>query len=181
MHNNDKDDNKVSGINCGMCMVFVERFFTNGVTPTVKDYVLAHLLTCPECAKAYEEYAEKIGLHNFKLVDFSIEFVKDRDKYANQKNIKKTSEVLNKMGYDIKMEIRSHKWTDAASKMDIEKLMQLKFFRDLSQEEITYNEKDINEYYKYGKHLTLKLAKRVDHLEECLLKEYKGEHEQCED
>lgn len=159
-----------SKINCSMCLTFVKPFFSNDLSPTVRDHVLAHLLACPNCAKKFVSYAKEIGLKQWKVVDAAMDFITKKDKYHNARNLIHTQEELSHLGLDKEMEIRSKVWTRAANMMDMEKLMQMKSFRDLMQEDVTYRQDEMLDYYEFGKFLALKLAQKVDHLEECYLK-----------
>ena len=66
--------------------------------------------------------------------------------------------------------VLSKPWTRAANKFEVEKLMNMRAFRDLALE---YNSPTGIDYSEFIKYMSLKYAKRIDHLEECLLKEVK--------
>ena len=80
-------------------------------------------------------------------------------------------ELKDKQRKDI---ILSKPWTFAASNFDINKLMGMRVFHDLCLE---YDSPTGQDHTEFVKHIVLKNAKRIYHLEECLLKEEESKHE----
>ena len=44
---------------CNMICTFVSGYFERSVNDTIKSHILKHLLTCNDCRKKYEMYANK--------------------------------------------------------------------------------------------------------------------------
>lgn len=156
---------------CDMVLSLKKIFFGTGLNVFVEDEVLRHLLTCKKCRTAYTEYAKEVGYKKFNIINYSIQFVE------NNKDFKasKTREYLSEVKGNKKFRVLSRPWTRAANNFDIYKLMSLKAFRDLSLE---YNSPTGMDYSDFVKYMSLKIAKRIDHLEECLIKTEELEKEE---
>lgn len=156
---------------CAQVMSFKRVFFGTGVNANIEDKILKHLLTCKKCRLEFNAYAREVGYKKFDLIKYSISFVEDNKWMADSQ----TREYLSEVHENKEMRVLSKPWTRAANQFDISKLMNLKVFRDLSME---YNSPTGMDYSDFIKYLSLKLAKKIDHLEECLLKEVPLKEEQ---
>lgn len=151
---------------CSMVLSMKKMFFGTGVNKYVEDNIIRHLLTCKECRKAYSEYAKEVGYDKFNLITYAIHFCEGNTDMLDSK----TREYLSEVKDNKVTRIRSQQWTRAANDFDIHRLMNMKAFRDLS---IEYNSPTGMDYSEFMKFMALKYGKRIDHLEECLLKELK--------
>lgn len=147
---------------CSMVLSMKKIFFGTGVNVWVEDNIIRHLLTCKSCRDIYTQYAKEVGYKNFNLIKYAIRFAQ-QNKDLNLK----TMEYLQETKDGKKGRVLSRMWTRAANDYDIDRLMNLKAFRDLCFE---YNSPTGMDYSDFMKYVVLKIAKRVDHLEECLLK-----------
>lgn len=147
---------------CSMVLSMKKVFFGTGVNMWVEDGIIRHLLTCQKCRDIYTQYAKEVGYKNFNLIKYAIKFAEQNKQY----NLK-TIEYLNETKENKKFRVHSRLWTRAASDFNLNKLMNMKAFRDLSME---YNSPTGLDYSDFMKYVIFKIAKRVDHLEECLLK-----------
>ena len=165
MANDDQYIEKIKALNfsCNMVLSMKKIFFGTGLNVYVEDSVIAHLLQCRKCREIYTAYAKEIGYTKFNIIKYAIQFVE------HNKNIKesKTRDFLSEAQDNKKTRILSRPWTRAANNFDISRLMNIKAFRDLSEE---YNSPTGMDYSDFMKYVILKIAKQIDHLEECLLK-----------
>lgn len=164
-------------INCSTCLALVSLFYSGAMSATVREAIIYHLLKCDKCLDKYESYE-----HNHP--EFKDVNVKSVIK-SLRKNLQVSKDFTDSLASGIEImssftqdsntdgiDFNPTKWQDAASKFDIETLMNLKFFRDLI---MSYEYKksiediDYSEFYKY---MASKIGKRVDLLEACLRKEY---------
>lgn len=148
---------------CSMVLSLKKQFFGTGLNKYIEDNVIRHLLTCKECRRIYSDYAKEVGYKKFNLITYAIKFCEHNKDFSSSK----TREYLSEVQDNKTVRIHSRLWTRAAVNFDIEKLMNMRAFRDLSRE---YNSPTGLDYSEFIKHVTLKIAKRIDHLEECLLK-----------
>lgn len=160
----DKYKEKIANLDfsCSMVLSMKKIFFGTGLNMWVEDNVLRHLLTCKKCREIYNQYAKEVGYKNFNLIKYCIKFSEQHKGYQL-----KTTEYLSETKDNKVYRIHSHLWTRAASNFDIDKLMNMRAFRDLAME---YNSPTGMDYSDFMKYIALKIAKRIDHLEECLLK-----------
>lgn len=161
-------------INCPMCKSFIKEFFTHAISLTVRDLVIAHILGCPSCEDEYIMYSVNIGLTGWDIK-------KEADKLImlcgeHPEKCKHTREALEKIQDKKVTEIRHDYYTRAANNWDVGKLMRLKAFADLLDNNLgdkDYSELDeklADNRMDFWKHEALKIAKHIDHLEECLAK-----------
>lgn len=156
--------------NCDLVLSLKKIFFSTGINKYVEDNLLHHLFICPKCRKAYSAYAKEIGFKNWSLPKYAVNFVLRHKDIVDSKT-KSYLELKDKQGKDV---ILTKPWTFAASNFDINKLMGMRVFHDLCLE---YNSPTGQDHTEFVKHIVLKNAKRIDHLEECLLKEEESKHE----
>jgi hypothetical protein len=145
---------------CNMVLSMKKIFFGTGLNVYVEDRIIRHLLTCAKCRELYKAYAKEVGFNNFHLITYAINFC-ERNKSLNLE----TSDYLTEVKNNKVTRILSRQWTRAASNFDINKLMNMKAFRDLSSE---YNSPTGLDYTDFMKFVAIKIAKKIDHLEECL-------------
>ena len=128
-------------INCPMCKSFVKEFFTHAISLTVRE--------ADKLIMSCGEHPEKC---------------------------KHTREALEKIQDKKVTEIRHGYYTRAANNWDVGKLMRLKAFADLLDNNLgdkDYSELDeklADNRMDFWKHEAVKIAKHIDHLEECLAK-----------
>jgi len=150
---------------CPMVLSMIKVFFGTGVNVYVEDNIIRHLLTCKKCREIYSQYAKEVGYTKFNLITYAIKFA-DQNKWMHNM---KTREYLEEVQENKESRVLSRVWTRAANDFDINKLMNMKAFRDLSLE---LNDKGLQgtDYSDFVKYMATKYAKHIDHLEECLLK-----------
>lgn len=148
---------------CDMVLSMKKLFFGTGVNMYVEDAIIRHLLTCSKCREIYTKYAKEVGYSKFDVIKYAIQFVNRNKELKNSQTMEYLSETMDNK----KFRVLSSQWTRAANTFDIDKLMNLKAFRDLCFE---YNSNTGMDYSDFMKYVILKLAKRIDHLECCLLK-----------
>lgn len=162
----------MGSINCTMCQSFCKPFFTGSIKSNkVKDYIYAHLLTCTECLRYYKTMARNLGL-TFRLKNEVIVFV--RGLPAEIKNESKSREILREMGINCLKNPRHKRYTDAAEKMNIQVLTELKSMEDILQERYEFSigsseklSKEIESVRLYAQFLATKICKTIDYLEDC--------------
>lgn len=148
---------------CDMVLSHRKQFFSIGLNRNVEDKIIAHCLTCPKCKKEYEKYAKDLGYKNFNVTRYALSFAtRNKDMEDSETII-----FLNQLNDETDLRVLNNQWTEAAKDFNIEYLMNLKMFRDLMLEYKSPTKEDYSEFFKY---ITLKNAKYIDHLEQCLLK-----------
>lgn len=152
-------------LSCSTVLSMKKIFFGIGVNKYIEDNILRHLLTCEKCRKAYSSYAREVGYTKFNLITYAIRFCENNKDMSNSK----TKEYLSEVQEGKEARILSKHWTRAAKDFDIDKLMNMKAFRDLSIELDSKGCQDLD-YSDFVKFMATKYAKHIDHLEECLLK-----------
>ena len=155
-------------LSCSLTLSFKKIFFGTGVNKYVEDKILAHLFTCQKCREAYIKYAKEIGYKNFNLIKYAMSFIESNPEFVESE----TREFINQTRGEKVIRILSKPWTRAANNFNITKLMNMKAFRDLANE---YDSPTGLDYSQFMKYVILRIAKHVDHLEECLLKEIETE------
>lgn len=133
---------------CDLVMSLRWAFFGTGVNKPAEKKIIKHLLGCPKCRDAYEKYAEKIGYGKFDAIQYAMKYLKNEDK-----EIKLTANI----------EKPKDEWVTKVSNNEILKLARSKAMREIIMEVTDESFRDF---------LMLKIAKRLDHLEECYEKEY---------
>lgn len=159
----------MSHINCSWTNTFIRQYFAGELSVVLQDYMYEHLLGCKQCYKKYTTRATELGL-KFNLREKALEFATE---YGNKKKICHTRNMLIKLGFEKDLEAMSNKWTRAAERVDIKKLMNLQAFSDFSQEEMTIKsdtwDNDLDAVYQYTKWFAIKLCKDIDYLNKCYL------------
>ena len=145
----DDYDDKFKGMefSCDLVMSLRWAFFSTGVNKPAEKKIIKHLLECPKCRRKYEKYAEEIGYGKFDAIQYAMKFLKDEPK-----NIV----LLEKPVHEVD-------WKTKVSNNEILKCAKSKAMREIIIE-ITDE--------KFRDFLMLKIAKYLDHLEECYEKEY---------
>lgn len=161
----DTYSKKISQIDfsCSMVLSLKKLFFGTGLNMYVEDAVIRHILTCKKCRETFLFYAKEVGYKKFDVIKYAIRFVEDHKSFTNSK----TKEYLEEVHENKALRVLSQPWTTAANRFDIYKLMNMKAFRDLSNE---YNSPTGMDYSDFMKYIALKFAQKIDHLELCLLK-----------
>lgn len=171
--NNKRHHNK---INCNTCLALVSLFYSNAMSEAVREAIVYHLIKCDKCLSKYVDYESKHEEYEDVKIESVIHLLRknldDLDAICDDlsTNIKITSSYSNDSNSSGEY-FNPSKWQDAAATFDIEMLMNLKFFRDLINSydyTKSYNDIDYSGFYK---HISRKIAKRVDLLEVCLRKE----------
>lgn len=165
----DYDDaytKKITAIDfsCSMVLSMKKTFFGTGVNACIEDKILRHLFTCAKCRRIYENYAREIGYKKFNLVKYAIRFAESHKELKSSE----TRDYLGEVIGNKKLRVLSRPWTTAVNTFDIDKLMNMKAFRDLCKE---YDSPEGVDYSDFIRYITLRFAKHIDHLEECLIKE----------
>ena len=155
-------------LNCGFTKAFIEKYFNGSVGDIVTDYILEHLLTCKDCYREYYDYGKSIGV-SFNVRETAIKYVTER---AKNKKICYTRDALLRLGFEKDLELVYNQWSLAADRLDIEKLMNLLAFSELSLYKITILaelwDEDTDAVYYYTKWFAKKICKDIDFLEKCL-------------
>ena len=168
-----KSDKGIYKINCNTCLSLVSLFFSSGMSNTVRQAIVSHLVKCDRCLNWYDGYEKthKDTTPDLKIKELILEL---RSNLDDANSLSDTLEIISSTTMDSNTDgnhFNPTKWTDAALNYDIEMLMNLKVFRDLinsyGNDTIDKN-LDFSEFYKY---ITNKYAKRIDLLELCLRKE----------
>lgn len=165
-----KERIKKINFNCELILSLKKIFFSTGLNKYVEDELLHHLFTCSKCRKVYNSYAKEIGFKDWSLPKYAVNFVL-KNKEIEDGKTKAFLEIKDKQRKD---NILSKPWTFAATNFDINKLMGMRVFHDLCLE---YDSPTGQDHTEFVKHIVLKNAKRIDYLEECLLKEEESKHE----
>lgn len=158
-------------INCPMCKSFVKEFFTHAISLSVHDLVIAHLLECKRCEDDYIMYSVNIGLTGWDIKKEARKLIMSCGEHPEK--CKRTKEALERVEQTKVAELKHNYFTRAAVNWDIGKLVKLKAFEDLVGTDHANPGEDINtscniiEFWKYE---ITKIAKHIDHLEECLTK-----------
>lgn len=157
-------------INCNTCAALVSLFYSSSMSATVREAIICHLVRCNKCLEKYANYENNHKEFQKIKIKEAIQDIRDNDPDIDIDNIK----IIATSNFDSDTDGTSFnptRWSDAASRYDIEMLMNLKVFRDLinsyGNDTIDKN-LDFSEFYKY---ITNKYAKRIDLLELCLRKE----------
>lgn len=157
-------------INCPMCRSFVKEFFTHSISLTVRDLIIAHLLLCKECLEDYTMYAVNIGLHHWDVKKEARKLIMSCGEHP-EKCIH-TEEAYKKVSETVTEELKHNKYTRAVLNWDIATIKELQAFSDIiCFTSLPRNQEPTDEnYIAFWKHEILKVAKHIDHLEECLAK-----------
>lgn len=158
----------MSKINCSMCKTFKKAFFKNTLSQVTKNSIIVHLIACEHCYEDYKKYAKENN-YDFTALDVIMEFDKiDESGAMDDKinealsNLKKQSDAIN---YD------PFKWQDAVKDNNMEALFTAQFYRDIQVNEMGAVD-ELNRAEKgFYTHVLSKLAKKVDMLEGCLIKD----------
>lgn len=162
----------MSGINCTMCQSFCKPFLNNTIESNkVKDYIYAHLLTCMECLRYYKNTAKELDL-NFNLKNEVILFVQGLPEDIAKDS--KSKKILREMGIACLQKPKHRKYTDAAEKMNIQILTELKSVGDILQERYEFSinsseklSQEIESVRLYAQFLATRICKTIDYLEDC--------------
>ena len=157
-------------INCPMCNSFVKEFFTHSISLTVRDLVIAHLLQCKECENNYALYALNIGLDKWDIKKEAKKLIMSCGEHPEKcTHTREAYELLENIKVS---ELQRGRYTRAVTNWNVSVLKDLQSFDDvLTAVTKTASETPMDDnHVAFMKYEILKIAKRIDHLEECLAK-----------
>ncbi len=165
-------------VSCNTCAVLVSVFYSSKMTAVVREVIIQHLMTCDKCLQKYIDYEKKhpsFGNVDIKhVIEELRENIDDSSMVSDSNKSDLVTEITSSFSSDSNTDgefFNPTKWQDAAGRFDIETLMNLKTFRDLINShdyQKSHSDLDYSDFYKY---VTKKIAKHIDLLEACLLKE----------
>ena len=170
-------------MNCKTVLRYQKDFFRNELDIEFRDELLSHITICPDCHKAYKEYAQKCGLV-FDLTREILKVVKEYEREDFPKSIslmmtKRERKKQNDDNYPMPIIERSigDKWVTASKLNDYSELMRVYAVRKI------FMTKEDNKALKdteYGEKKRLftnfiikKICQKIDYLEKCLSLESK--------
>lgn len=147
---------------CDDAMMFINSYFDGSLSLRVRDHILAHLVTCKECRKAYIQRAKEIGL-KFSL---GKEISSVYDEFDNMTECECRLAYNNNNPIN-KITIRYDDWERAAKTYNYGKLANSKCINDFMKENYEVPRGQENNFRKFGEYTILQMAKRLDYLEKC--------------
>lgn len=147
---------------CDDAMMFINSYFDGSLSLRVRDHILAHLVTCKECRKAYTQRAKEIGLK----FDLCKEISSVYEEFDSDVECECRTEYNH---YNKKGEIvaRDNNWERAAKTYNYGKLANSKCINDFMKENYEVPKGQENNFRKFGEYTILQMAKNLDYLEKC--------------
>lgn len=169
-------------LDCDIVLSMVKGFFSGTITKLEKESIVNHLLFCPKCLIAYQEYAARTSkdFDIIDVIDLWGQYQEEELTIArrNRQRKYKAEEMKNKVVSILAKEDREiveDKWTRAAVSWNIPTLLALAAFRDLNNEHNLEEDSGTVDYFPFYKFIIKKHAQKVDLLERCLIKEVSKE------
>lgn len=165
-------------LDCDIVLSMVKGFFSGTITRLEKESIINHLLFCPKCLIAYQEYATKTSkdFDIIDVIDLWGQYQEEELTIARRNRLRKDkaeemrSKVVSILAKEDR-EIIEDKWTRAAVSWNIPTLLALAAFRDLNNEHNLDDDSGTVDYLPFYKFIIKKHAQKVDLLEKCLIKE----------
>lgn len=154
-------------LQCNLVRTFARRYFERKMSVRVEDLILAHLLKCIDCRRAYKDFAQTLNIKfNLKeaVSNFIVNHPDERDhKYCRQL-------FIDKFGQEVYDELKPS-YAYYAETYDVENLKKVQSVFDIMKEKYEFQKNDeqyIERLAEFAKYMTVEVCKKVDLLERCL-------------
>lgn len=154
-------------LQCNLVRTFARRYFERKISTRVEDLILAHLLKCIDCRRAYKDFAKTLDI-KFNLKDAVSNFIVSHPDERDHKYCKGL--FIDKFGQEAYNELKPS-YTYYAETYDVEKLKKVQGALDIMTEGYEYQKEDeqyIESLAEFGKYMMVEVCKKVDLLERCL-------------
>ena len=154
-------------LQCNLVKTFARRYFERRLSVRVEDLILAHLLKCIDCRRAYKDFAKTLNI-NFNLKEAVSNFIVNHPDAREHKYCKHL--FIAKFGQEVYDELKPNQ-TYYAETYDVEKLKKVQSAFDIMQEKYEFKNDDeqyIEALAEFAKYMTVEVCKKVDLLERCL-------------
>lgn len=156
---------------CNMICTFVSGYFERSVNDTIKSHILKHLLTCNDCRKKYEMYANK-NKKAFDLKEECITLLKSGNMPDRNREMLRDTFQKEYPNVDIS-DCRIH-FSYLARTNNLESLKKIKSVGDMLEERLEFSDEIlIARVAEFGKYLAKKMCEELDMLENCYAKDVK--------
>ena len=154
-------------LQCNLVKTFARRYFERRLSVRVEDLILAHLLKCIDCRRAYKDFAQTLNI-NFNLKEAVSNFIVNHPDEREHKYCKHL--FIAKFGQEVYDELKPN-YTYYAETYDVEELKKVQSVFDIMKEKYEFKNDDeqyIEALAEFAKYMTVKMCKNVDLLERCL-------------
>ena len=154
-------------LQCNLVKTFARRYFERKLSVRVEDLILAHLLKCIDCSRAYKDFAKTLNI-NFNLKEAVSNFIVNHPDARDHKYCKQL--FITKFGQDVYDELKPN-YTYYAETYDVEHLRKVQSALDIMKEQYEFKKDDeqyIEALAEFAKYMTVEVCKKVDLLERCL-------------
>ena len=154
-------------LQCNLVKTFARRYFERKLSVRVEDLILAHLLKCIDCRRAYKDFAQTLNI-NFKLKEAVSNFIVNHPDARDHKYCKQL--FIAKFGQEVYDELKPN-YTYYAETYDVEHLKKVQSALDIMKEQYEFKKDDeqyIEALAEFAKYMTVEVCKKVDLLERCL-------------
>ena len=154
-------------LQCNLVKTFARRYFERKLSVRVEDLILAHLLKCIDCRRAYKDFAQTLNI-NFNLKGAVSNFIVNHPDARDHKYCK--SLFIAKFGQEVYDELKPN-YTYYAETYDVEHLKKVQSALDIMKEQYEFKKDDeqyIEALAEFAKYMTVEVCKKVDLLERCL-------------
>ena len=104
-------------LQCNLVKTFARRYFERRLSVRVEDLILAHLLKCIDCRRAYKDFAKTLNI-NFNLKEAVSNFIVNHPDAREHKYCKHL--FIDKFGQEVYDELKPN-YTYYAETYDVEK------------------------------------------------------------
>ena len=154
-------------LQCNLVKTFARRYFERKLSVRVEDLILAHLLKCIDCRRAYKDFAQTLNI-NFNLKGAVSNFIVNHPDARDHKYCKQL--FIAKFGQEVYDELKPN-YTYYAETYDVEHLKKVQSAFDIMKEQYEFKKDDeqyIEALAEFAKYMTVEVCKKVDLLERCL-------------
>ena len=154
-------------LQCNLVKTFARRYFERKLSVRVEDLILAHLLKCIDCRRAYKDFAQTLNI-NFNLKGAVSNFIVNHPDARDHKYCKQL--FIAKFGHEVYDELKPN-YTYYAETYDVEHLKKVQSALDIMKEQYEFKKDDeqyIEALAEFAKYMTVEVCKKVDLLERCL-------------
>ena len=154
-------------LQCNLVKTFARRYFERRLSVRVEDLILAHLLKCIDCRRAYKDFAKTLNI-NFNLKEAVSNFIVNHPDAREHKYCKHL--FIAKFGQEVYDKLKPN-YTYYAETYDVEELKKVQSAFDIMKEKYEFKNDDeqyIEALAEFAKYMTVKMCKNVDLLERCL-------------
>ena len=154
-------------LQCHLVKTFARRYFERRLSVMVEDLILAHLLKCIDCRRAYKDFAKALSI-NFNLKEAVSNFIVNHPDEREHKYCKHL--FIAKFGQEVYDKLKPN-YTYYAETYDVEELKKVQSAFDIMKEKYEFKNDDeqyIEALAEFAKYMTVKMCKNVDLLERCL-------------